>query len=1152
MTTALRDAIDYTTLGWVKPELDETLRLARIEIEAFAENPEAAHMATTAARLHEVQGTLRMVELYAPARVAEEMELLAEALRAGRVAARDDACATLMRGVVLLPDYLERLQGGHKDIPVVLLPLLNEVRAIRGEPGLDESALFSPGLQRPLPEAFGSGAPVHDAAGADELLAHVDQALSAWPEGTVRLASALESLFAGAADEGARRMYWVASAIAAAVRDGAMAPTPELRDAFAEVAAEARRQSAPQAGVPVRAEAALEPARKLLYQVAQAGGDHPSLRSLRDTFDLDLQATETELAHAQGSLAGHNRALLDTVSAAIKEDLLRVKDALDLHVRSGQAQATGLAPQAAALGTIADTLGMLGLDAARTLVQQQRDALGTIVAGDRGVDEAALLDIASALLYVDASLDEQVERLGGHDADADALLASESRKVTEVLAREAIANFADARQAFVAFVETGWEHGELVEVPRLLGEVAGALQMLDLPQPAQYLAGVRAYTDRELLGKRRVPSGRQLDTLADALASLEYYLEALREQRGNREDILDIARNSLEALGYWPIPEAEPAPAQAGPMQAEPVQAEPASFADAAPGDKAGDEAPATATHESAASAPAFEAPAPVAAQSTPVVQVAPVVPVPAVHASAPVGAGNTGGFEVTGDEIDDEIREIFLEEFEEEIGNLRTLLPEWRQAPEELDRLRPIRRVFHTLKGSGRLVGARVLGEFAWKTENMLNRVLDGSRPPSAAVIALVDHSHGALPGLLAALRGDAGLAADLPAIQAVADRVAAGEEVFYQPAVETPAGDQPAEIEAVADIAPDAGTMALEPVVDAPVEAPAETPAPAGIPASVDQVLLEILDAEVGGHLVTVDRWLQSAGTSPAMADDTLLRAIHTMNGAFAMTEVPSITEAMTPAEAWLKRLVASHGIASPEGVAALAELADAVRGTVAGLHAPVSHVPDCSALAARLVALRDSLPDVAPADEYAAFGVDFDDEESAVPAEAEPLDHRVTQALDADALARELAAFDASPFGDLAASLESAAPLAPQDPQHAQDAIDAQVLEAERAAAERAEAERAEAERLEAERAEAERLEAERLETERAEAERLEAERLEAERLDAERAEAERVEAARAEAARLADERFETERVAAAERVAAEPVVERMLAQVQASAE
>ena len=32
---AMREVIDTTTLGWIKPEHDETLRLARQEIEAF-------------------------------------------------------------------------------------------------------------------------------------------------------------------------------------------------------------------------------------------------------------------------------------------------------------------------------------------------------------------------------------------------------------------------------------------------------------------------------------------------------------------------------------------------------------------------------------------------------------------------------------------------------------------------------------------------------------------------------------------------------------------------------------------------------------------------------------------------------------------------------------------------------------------------------------------------------------------------------------------------------------------------------------------------------------------------------------------------------------------------------------------------------------
>src|SRR5690554_1234689 len=113
---ALRDAMSHAVLGWVKPELDETLRLARAEVEYFAEDPaDTARMDACAAHLHQVQGTLRMVELYAPAMVAEELELLALAVRDQAVADRDESCGTLMRGTVLLPDYLERLQSGHRD-----------------------------------------------------------------------------------------------------------------------------------------------------------------------------------------------------------------------------------------------------------------------------------------------------------------------------------------------------------------------------------------------------------------------------------------------------------------------------------------------------------------------------------------------------------------------------------------------------------------------------------------------------------------------------------------------------------------------------------------------------------------------------------------------------------------------------------------------------------------------------------------------------------------------------------------------------------------------------------------------------------------------------------------------------------------------------
>ncbi|ALN82187.1 response regulator [Lysobacter antibioticus] len=1240
--TALREAIDTTTLGWIKPELDETLRQARQEIEAFAEDPaDASRMRVCANHLHQVHGTLRMVELYAPAMVAEEMERLAIALQQGQVADRDEACAALMRGVVLLPDYLERLQGGHRDIPIVLLPLLNELRATRGESGLNESVLFAPNLDRPLPAHLPPPLPVGSAAGRNASaphLASLRDALAGWPEdgapsNPAQLASAIDGLLADVVLEPVRRMLWVASSVAHALRDGALPATRALRQAFGGVDREARQMLSDDGFSAPRGEPAAEPTRQLLYHVAHSDGRHPALDDLRQTFELAAHLpSESELEHARGSLSGRNRALLDTVAAAIKEDLLRVKDALDLHLRTNQTDPGELRPQVDALARVSDTLGMMGLGMARTVVLQQREAMHEIVEGRRAADEGTLLDVAGALLYVDASLDDQVSRLGlPEDKAEENLLAGEARKVLDVVAREAIANFGDARQSFVAFVETKWDHDELTEVPRVLDEVAGALRMIELPLAADYLTGVKRYTEVELIGRRRVPSGQQLDTLADALASLEYYLEALREQRPNRDDILDIARQSLETLRYWPLPDVirvEPA------AEAIPVAATPA--VEAAPVDTTASQAPAvdTSTPESAVAdsldlqrseqtvdaqtvgdavaadtaepvEPTLAAASDAATESTATETVASVAAggalidaslLNAVPDAPPSMLGQsvaTGGFEQV-DDIDDEVREIFLEEFEEEIANLDNLLPAWREAPDDLARVQPVRRVFHTLKGSGRLVGARTLGEFSWNIENLLNRVREHGRAASPEVIDLVEHAHRALPGFYAALRNQGPLTVDVAGIEAHADLLATGEEAFYQP----PQATAEAEAETAAPVA-----------IDGPY-----------VPASVDPVLLEILDGEVAGHLVTIEAWLAASRSQPQLASDGLQRSIHTLNGAFAMTEVPVITDVTAPTEAYVKRLLASAAPASAEGVAALTAVADAIRTTVEALKSPTPHVPMFVGLPERIAALRDSLPDarspmiteeiyhddVLPegqdlseltVNDLSAFGdydpsrefaqvagnddasakpvsrTDFDGDELSLGLDLLPVgfaDSTIEAArleveraevarleaerLEAERIAAEQAEAARLEAERLAAEQAEAARLEAE--RLAAEQAEAARLEAERLAAEQAEAARLEAERLAAEQAEAERLEAERLAAEQAEAERLEAERLaaeqaEAERLEAERLAAEQAEAERLEAERLAAEQAEAERLEA-ERLAAEQAEAERIAAEKAEAE
>ena len=150
----MNQAIDFSTLTWVKTELDDTLKEARQSLEAHVENPQdEAQLGFLSAHLHQVYGTLHMVELYGASLLAEEMEQVAKAIADKTVTRHDDACDVLMRAILQLPDYLDRLIAGYRDIPLVLLPLLNDLRAVRGENLLSENYMFSPDLEAVLPES---------------------------------------------------------------------------------------------------------------------------------------------------------------------------------------------------------------------------------------------------------------------------------------------------------------------------------------------------------------------------------------------------------------------------------------------------------------------------------------------------------------------------------------------------------------------------------------------------------------------------------------------------------------------------------------------------------------------------------------------------------------------------------------------------------------------------------------------------------------------------------------------------------------------------------------------------------------------------------------------------------------------------------------
>ena len=362
---------------------------------------------------------------------------------------------------------------------------------------------------------------------------------------------------------------------------------------------------------------------------------------------------------------------------------------------------------------------------------------------------------------------------------------------------------------------------------------------------------------------------------------------------------------------------------------------------------------------------------------------------VPDVDASSPMADAS---FSATpSDDIDEEIREVFVEEVQDEIDNLGRCLPTWKADVNDFEKLKPIRRSFHTLKGSGRLVGALALGEFSWKVENMLNRVLDKtiSAQSGRAVARRRRRCRVAgtcWPRCVAKARRSPISAR----IMDVADKIAAGEEAWVRSGatqrmkkVKRVVRRLVPVVDETATITTDTAPALIEPVAE-PVElissfniedafsaSPEQVAAHAGgdldeqlalsaepLP-NIDPVLFEILKSEVATHLGVIDGYVDELRSAPTLpASEPLLRAVHTLNGAIAMVDIPVISHVLAPLEGYIKRLRADRRAPNAAGLAALAECSILVNQAITALEDVHPRMPNSDALAARVAELRDTL--------------------------------------------------------------------------------------------------------------------------------------------------------------------------------------------------
>jgi chemosensory pili system protein ChpA (sensor histidine kinase/response regulator) len=837
----------------VNRELSSTLDAARRELEDYVDghsNREA--LLRTADLLHLARGALKIVEVHGAALLAEEMEQTCRRLaEAGEGEKAEQGIEALTRAMVQLPAYLERLMHGGKDIALVLLPLLNDLRQSRDKPALSEGTLvlLSAGpFERHLESRAGAATAAPDVSRdfdkiAQRLRPAFQAALLGWIKGSdvtrqlnelLRVSTSLERI---AATEQVKQLWAVMSAVLAAVRTGGLEASVTLKRLIGQADRQLKRlidggESALVTSPPI------ELINNLLYYVARANSDDPRIKKLRETFGLtEMLPGDEQLEQAREGLAGPSVKLMRTVAQAIKEDLATVKDVLDIFVRTGMRDFDKLGPQLEMLKKIGDTLGVLGLEKARTRIQREAQELNAVVASNKPVDQAVLEKMAAALLEVEDALDRELVRavLPG-DAEAasdDSDDELQRRQVTQAVMGECIVNLAKVKEAVIQLVDQPGDARVLDQVkPQLRGIVAGLL-MLNKTKAVQVVERVGG-----VIATRLAPSGatfkpEHLERLADAIVSVEYYMETVSAGRSDPGYMLENAERCLDLLEKLPVIKAE-----------RPVPA----------------------------AVPSPEPPKPVR-QS------------PGKRPSV---------MEVHEERSDPELVELFIEEAKEEIGNIQRQLPVWSADTQNSEALIAVRRSFHTLKGSGRMVGAQLIGEFAWNVENLLNRLINQTLEPTPPMIAFVAEAAKALPQLIEQLEIGLPPKVDVHQIMKQAEAFAEGE----------------AEPESVAG----EGSRA-------PDEAKVTTEVPSSVP-GMDPVLADIFAKEMRGHVAVLRKYLASteSRSEPHLVEEPLYRACHTLLGSGRMAGFAPAMELAGPLAEHLRRHFDAGTGLTQSGVAAL----------------------------------------------------------------------------------------------------------------------------------------------------------------------------------------------------------------------------------------
>ncbi|SFQ31351.1 Hpt domain-containing protein [Variovorax sp. 770b2] len=398
---------------------------------------------------------------------------------------------------------------------------------------------------------------------------------------------------------------------------------------------------------------------------------------------------------------------------------------------------------------VADTFAQLGESLLKLhppslpMVQALTHAVEASVKSGQPPDTELAMEVATSVLYLEAALEDldpsdpqltsrtlqlsgRIERVraGGHSEPLEPWMEDLYRRVSDrqtmgTVVDELRSHLSELEKSLDQYFRRPAEKGLLRTVPTQLMQMRGVFSVLGLDQAALTVQRMRDDVEAMLVSTSPAEEMAGFDALGNNLGALGFLIDMLGYQPAlaKRLFVFDADAGELKPLmgrqatdsteGEAPAPVAEPV------LSIEEVDAQIASK---------------------------------LAALATPAKKTKPT-PLEEFSRKAEswtskiTGPGALPDTEVTELEEDD-LQNIFLDEAREVVHNGLAAITELGSHPDDTEELTILRRAFHTLKGSSRMVGLTDFGDAAWSLEQVLNTWLADQRSATPEMLSATERT--------------------------------------------------------------------------------------------------------------------------------------------------------------------------------------------------------------------------------------------------------------------------------------------------------------------------------------------------------------------------------------------------------------------------